>query len=150
MRRLTWLLRGRPMALMALAACASCVIGTDPADSEVSRSPRGATVEVRWQSAPRSWTRSGELLAVADDALLLVQGSQVVRYPFGAPVDIRTRGRGMLRRTLDLAHPDPETLEDVRVYARYPFGMTPEQATELARALGGEGVIPARRPSGSP
>jgi hypothetical protein len=116
--------------LTAVGCCltvAACTVGTRASNYQPARGPAGAMVNLQLLDKSRS---QGELLAVEDNALLLLRDSQLVRVPLsqvrsGRAPSVAFNGR---MRT--------ETRERLRLISRYPQGVSTELEGRLLTAYG--------------
>ena len=115
----------RPLAgiLLLLGAC---YVGPSVKRYAPAHGPAGATVQL---GLPGDRTVGGELLAVEDSTLLLLEARQLVRVDIAS---IRSlRGPNISTR----AFGDAER-ERLRLISRYPQGVSPELEASLLRAYG--------------
>jgi hypothetical protein len=122
-----------PSIVVALFA-SGCMInlGTRLQDVAVANAPAGTRVEVRLRDSERMVT--GELLDVRDDALVVLSENRVnliplamIRRAWYADASVVNGGGDTL---------GPEDRSFLRLYSRYPNGISPEVMARLLRALG--------------
>lgn len=132
-------------ALLAISAC-RIGSGVDPSSSPVATSPHGTLMRIDWrEDNGQFWGDRAELLAVSDSGLYLLHAGTVVFYPRGVdavlrPIQAEGIGNLHLRSVSDLM------LDSVAIYARYPFGLSPDQIDELLTVLHSDSVIVRRAP----
>jgi hypothetical protein len=128
-----------PFLLVLLSVSAgftACRFGPDPSRSPTATSPYGAQVEIdltKTVSAP-GWaigpTTRLELVAITDSGLMVDDGAVFFLVQFGSisKASLKdTPGVGAIKGY----GPDPERLDRMRRYSRYPFGLTEAQLASL-------------------
>lgn len=105
-------------------ACVGCVVGGRVRSFEPANAPGGGTVTVRTKAS----AYTGELLALEDSTVLLVQRGTLMRVP------------ARLIRAVDapygggLGQPDSTRRGRLRLIARYPKGVTTDLEQRLLEA----------------
>lgn len=122
---------GRILGLFALGLLAACAVGTTGGSYEPAKGPAGARVTLEVTGHREV---IGELLAVEDASLLLLQERQLVRVPLALIVSGNAPKVSFTGRTL-MAKSD-EARERLRLISRYPQGMSPELEAMLLEAYG--------------
>jgi hypothetical protein len=114
----------RPLA--ALLLLAACMIGTTGRSYAPAKGPAGATVSL---DLTGKRAVSGELLAVEETTLLVLQQRELIRVAVtliesGKAPKISFTGRGLAG----------DTRERLRLVSRYPQGVSPELEASLLQA----------------
>lgn len=109
---------------------AACSIGPSGKSYPPAKGPAGAAVEIELH---RNGGIGGELLAVEDTTLLLVQNRQLIRLAIPAVKSLR----GPRISTGQLDEPMRERL---RLISRYPQGVSPDLEARLLGAYGAPAV----------
>lgn len=125
----------RPLPVLALLLVAACPIGTTGRGYAPAKGPAGATVTLELTGHRRI---VGELLAVEDTALLVLEDRQLVRVPLplivsGNAPKVSFNGQAA---TGGLGEPG----ERLRLISRYPQGVSAELEERLLQAYGQSGV----------
>lgn len=125
----------RPLPVLALLLVAACPIGTTGRGYAPAKGPAGATVTLELTGHRRI---VGELLAVEDTALLVLEDRQLVRVPLplilsGNAPKVSFNGQAA---TGGLGEPG----ERLRLISRYPQGVSAELEARLLQAYGQSGV----------
>src|SRR5687767_10293468 len=112
--------------MIALLLLAACVVGTTGRSYAPARGPAGAMVSLELSGRRMV---SGELLAVEEATLLVLQEQQLVRIAMamidsGKAPRISFAGRSM----------SADTRERLRLVSRYPQGVSAELEERLLRA----------------
>ena len=107
---------------------AGCTVGSKVKNYPPAQAPAGATLELEL-AGQRALT--GELLAVADSALLVQSGGRLHRVR----VALIRLGNGP-RVSFTGATLEPEVRERLRLISRYPQGVSPELQSRLLQAYG--------------
>ncbi len=120
----------RPMIAPLLLA--ACMVGTSGRSYAPARGPAGAMVSLELAGKP---VVTGELLAVEDETLLVLQAQQLVRVAIasiesGKAPKVSFAGRSM----------SPDTRERLRLVSRYPQGVSAELEARLLQAYGATAV----------
>lgn len=118
----------RPLA--ALLLLAACSVGTTGRSYAPAKGPAGATVTL---DLTGKRTVSGELLAVEETTLLVLQQRQLIRV--GVPL-IES---GKAPKVSFTGWTDA-TRERLRLISRYPQGVSPELEARLVEAYGVTGI----------
>ena len=124
------------LGVFALGLLAACAVGTTGGSYEPAKGPAGARVTLEVTDHREV---VGELLAVEDTSLLVLQERQLVRVPLpliasgNAPKVSFTGPTLMARRD--------ESRERLRLISRYPQGMNPELEARLLEAYGQSRVL---------
>lgn len=121
----------RPLALLGLAACA---IGTTTRSYQPANGPAGAAVTL---SLTEDRVVVGELLAVEETTLLLVERQHLIRVDLATIQRLEGPKLSTAGGSLSAA-----TRERLRLISRYPQGMTPELEARLLQAYGTSAVRP--------
>jgi hypothetical protein len=119
--------------LIAAMLASGCVInlGRRVKDLSVANAPAGTAVEMQLhESEP---VLAGELLEVREDALVLLAARQVVIVPLRMIRDARFRDAPIKNGDGNLGTEDRAYL---RLYSRYPNGISSQVMAELLRTLG--------------
>lgn len=114
-------------ALIAISLAAGCRFGPNKADLHVATSPRGADVQITTGSGGVN----GELLAVNDDGLVVLDGRRMVTVPFTEIRDARFAELGAKYRIGKGRRPHPLTIARLRRVSHFPQGITPEIQAKL-------------------
>jgi hypothetical protein len=119
-------------SMIALLLLAACMVGSSGRSYAPARGPAGATV---WLELTGKREISGELLAVEQATLLVLQEQQLVRVRMtliqsGKTPRISFAGRSM----------SADTRERLRLVSRYPQGVSPELEARLLQAYGTSSV----------
>lgn len=114
-------------ALIAVSLLAGCRFGPKIDAISLARAPRGAMFEVSRVAG----VVNGELLAVTDDALVILEGGRMVNVPFVEIRDARSRELGKEYRIRDQKQPGPEVIARLRRVSHFPQGITPEIEAKL-------------------
>ena len=109
---------------------AACSIGPSGKSYGPAKGPAGAAVEIELH---RNGGIGGELLAVEDTTLMLVQNRQLIRVAIPAVKSLR--GPRISTRQLD----EPMRRR-LRLISRYPQGVSPDLEARLLRAYGAPAV----------
>jgi hypothetical protein len=118
-----------PMLMLALAL-AACSIGTRVEREPVAVGPAGTRIEVELETREIA----GELLEVQDTAVLLLSdANRIILVPLDA---IRTMNVvGVIQHFIRRGRiPTPAQRDRLRLFARYPQGLTSELRDRLLRA----------------
>jgi hypothetical protein len=115
-------------ALLAPLFLAACMVGSSGSSYPPAKGPAGATVSLDLQDKRRI---TGELLAVEEATLLLLQEREVIRV---AVAVIRSGKAPKIR--LSGPNLDGTTREQLRLVSRYPQGVSPELEARLLQAYG--------------
>ncbi len=112
---------------LGVMVMAACTVGTHANNYAPAQGPAGATVQLQLSDKTRI---SGELLAVEQNALLILRNSQLIRVPLsqvqtGSAPKVSFDGR--LRG---------DSRERLRLISRYPQGVSAELESQLRRAYG--------------
>lgn len=113
--------------LIAVSLVAGCRFGPKLENVSVARSPRGAMMQVTRLSG----VINGELLAVTDDALVVLAGTRMVTVPFAEIRDARSSELGREYRISGQKRPDPDSMARLRRVSHFPQGITPEIEAKL-------------------
>lgn len=124
------------LALFALAVLAACAVGTTGGSYEPAKGPAGARVTLEVTGHREV---IGELLAVEDTSLLVLQERQLLRVPLPLVISGNAPKVSFTGRTL-MAKSD-EARERLRLISRYPQGMSPELEARLLEAYGQSRVL---------
>ena len=109
-------------ALIAISLATGCHYGPKIENLNLASSPRGASVQVTRVTGGVS----GELLAVNDDGLVVLDGRRMVTIPFSEIRDARFTEIGPAYRIGGGQRPDPERIARLRRVSHFPQGITPE------------------------
>ncbi|MDQ3697796.1 MAG: hypothetical protein M3373_07200 [Gemmatimonadota bacterium] len=113
--------------LLAISLAAGCRFGPQIENFDLARSPRGAIVHVTRATG----AVSGELLAVTEDGLVVLEGTRMVSVPFSEIRNARFPDLGASYRILGRQRPDPEAMAKLRRVSHFPQGITPEIQAKL-------------------
>ncbi len=111
--------------LLLLVACS---VGTTGRNYAPAQGPAGATVTLKLSGQDQA---VGELLAVEDTALLVLEGRELVRVPLPLITSGKAPKVSFTGPTLTA-----ETRERLRLISRYPQGVSAELETRLLEAYG--------------
>jgi hypothetical protein len=114
-------------ALIAIALATGCHYGPKIENLNFASSPRGASVQVTRVNG----AVSGELLAINDDGLVVLEGRRMVTVPFPEIRDARFAEIGSAYSFGGGTQPDPEKLAMLRRISHFPQGITPEIKARL-------------------
>lgn len=117
-------------ALSAALLLAACYVGSSAKRYAPAQGPAGAAVTL---NLPGDRKVGGELLAVEDSTLLLLEERQLVRVDIAAIKSLR--GPSISTRILS-----DEMRGRLRLISRYPQGVPPELEAALLQAYGGTQV----------
>jgi hypothetical protein len=119
--------------LIAATFASGCVInlGRQSKDVSVANAPAGTAVEIRLHES--DLVLSGELLEVREDALVLLSARQVVLVPLRMIRHARFQDAPIKNGDGTLGTEDRSYL---RLYSRYPSGISPQVMQELLRTHG--------------
>lgn len=109
-------------ALVAVSLAAACRFGPKIEQVSLARSPRGALYEVTRVAG----AVNGELLAVTNEGLVLLDRQHMVTIPFVEIRDARSRELGKDYRVRNGKTPDPQLMARLRRVSHFPQGITPE------------------------
>ena len=114
--------------LAALGLLTACSVGTTGGNYAPAKGPAGAAVSLQLRGRG---TLSGELLAVEQGSLLVLDGREVVRVA----LPLLEAGKAP---KLSFTGPvlDAGTRERLRLISRYPQGVSPALETRLLQAYG--------------
>lgn len=115
----------------ALALLAACAVGTTGGSYEPAKGPAGATVTLELGGRRQL---VGELLAVEDASLLVLQDRQLVRVPL--PLIVSGKAPKVSFTGQTLTGKVGESRERLRLISRYPQGVSPELEARLLEAYG--------------
>ncbi len=121
----------RPLAA-AVLFLGACLVGTTGRGYAPAKGPAGATVSLELDGKR---VVSGELLAVEDTALLVLQERRLIRVPAGSIESGKAPKISFTGDRLVAA-----TRERLRLISRYPQGVSPELESRLLRAYGAASV----------
>jgi hypothetical protein len=116
--------------LVLALVCGGCRIGPRIEAVDAARTPAGIATVVRTSKA----TYEGELLCVTDDGLLLLVTERLTSVPFDAITDIDARP--VLRGLSPRAELNPAGQEKLRIWSRFPQGVSKELELSLLSAYG--------------
>ena len=125
----------RPLPVLALLLVAACPIGTTGRGYAPAKGPAGATVTLELTGHRRI---VGELLAVEDTALLVLEDRQLVRVPLPLIVSGNAPKVSFNGQTATGGLGEPG--ERLRLISRYPQGVSAELEERLLQAYGQSGV----------
>ncbi|MDP9201904.1 MAG: hypothetical protein M3P26_08235 [Gemmatimonadota bacterium] len=114
-------------ALITLSLAAGCRYGPKIENLNLASSPRGAAVQVTRTTGGVS----GELLAVNEDGLVVLEGRRMVTVPFSEIRDARFAEVGSAYRIGGGKRPDSEAMARLRRVSHFPQGITPEIKASL-------------------
>jgi hypothetical protein len=122
------IVRASPRSLSALLLLAACMVGTSGRGYAPAKGPAGATVSL---DLTGKRDVAGELLAVEEATLLVLQERQLIRVPValiesGKAPKISFSGRRLAG----------DTRKRLRLVSRYPQGVSPELEARLLQAYG--------------
>jgi hypothetical protein len=120
---------GASTLLLLLVACS---IGTTGRNYQPAKGPAGAIVTLELSGQRKA---VGELLAVEDSALLVLQGRELVRVSL--PLILSGKAPKVSFTGGNLT---AETRERLRLISRYPQGVSAELEARLREAYGQSGV----------
>lgn len=114
--------------LLAPLLLAACMVGTSGRNYAPAKSPAGATVSIDLGDSRRI---TGELLAVEETTLLVLQEHELIRVAVtlirsGKAPKISFTGQSLV----------DTTRERLRLVSRYPQGVSPELEARLLQAYG--------------
>lgn len=128
---------------LVLAACVlgGCHTGPRIEDVALARKPAGASVRVEFLAGKRP-DLAGELLAI-DERVVYVNapgggGWQVTRAPLVAVAEIRAESRDVRKRYWQSGQ---KYLEQLRLLARFPQGLSPPLLDALLAAQGQSALV---------
>lgn len=124
------------LGVFALGLLAACAVGTTGGSYEPAKGPAGARVTLE-VSGHREVI--GELLAVEDTSLLVLQERQLVRVPLALVISGNAPKVSFTGRTL-MTQRD-EARERLCLISRYPQGVSPELEARLLEAYGQSRVL---------
>lgn len=114
-------------ALITILLAEGCRFGPRMENLSLASSPRGAVVQVtRATGGVR-----GELLAVNDDGLVVLDGRRMVTIPFSEIRDARFAELGSGYRIGGGKRPNSDAIAKLRRVSHFPQGITPEIQTRL-------------------
>ena len=114
-------------ALIAVSLVTGCRLGPRLENVQLARAPRGAMMQVTRVSG----VVNGELLAVTEDALVVLEGKRMVTVPFAEIRDARSPELGREYRISGQKRPDPDSMARLRRVSHFPQGITPEIEARL-------------------
>lgn len=114
-------------ALLAVSLVTACRFGPRIEQVSLARSPRGAMYEVKRVAG----VVNGELLAVTDEGLIVLEGRRMVTVPFADIRDARSTELGKDYRVRDGKTPNPQLMARLRRVSHFPQGITPEIQARL-------------------
>lgn len=114
-------------AVMAVSLVSGCRFGPKLENVSLAKAPRGTMMEVTRVSG----VVNGELLAVTDDALVVLEGKRIVTIPFVEIRDARSSELGRDYRISGQKRPNPESMARLRRVSHFPQGITPEIEAKL-------------------
>ena len=114
-------------ALIAVSLVTSCRFGPKLEDMHLARSPRGTTMQVTTVGR----AVSGELLAVTDSGLVVLEGRRMVTIPFVEIRDARSSELGGGYRFSGQKRPNAGSIARLRRVSHFPQGITPEIQARL-------------------
>lgn len=114
-------------ALIAVSLVAGCRFGPKIEDVQLARSPRGTMMQVTTVNR----ALAGELLAVTDSALVVLEGRRMVTVPFVEIRDARSSELGREYRFSGQKRPNAESMARLRRVSHFPKGITPEIQARL-------------------
>lgn len=113
--------------LIAVSLVTGCRFGPKLENVTLAKTPRGTMMEVTRISG----VVNGELLAVTDDALVVLEGRRIVTVPFVEIRDARSSELGRDYRISGQKRPDPDAMARLRRVSHFPQGITPEIEARL-------------------
>lgn len=114
-------------ALIVASLAAGCRYGPKMENLNLARSPRGAVVEVTGANG----VVNGELLAVDDDGLVVLDGRRMLTFPFVEVWKARFAELGSSYRVSGGTRPNSGQLARLRRVSHFPQGITPEIKAKL-------------------
>ncbi len=114
-------------ALIAISLAAGCSFGPSKANLRVATSPLGAAVQLSTKTA----RVNGELLAVNDSGLVLLDGRRMMTVPFTEIRDAKFAELGAQYRIRGGRRPPPLAIARLRRVSHFPQGITPEIQAKL-------------------
>lgn len=133
------------LALFVLGASA-CRIGSDPRRSPTATSPYGARVEIKFEGIGRIPDSAygspvlGELLAITESGLMVDDGALIMLFRFGSFSEAELKNAPGVKALIGVP-PPVERLQEARLFARYPFGLTDGQLASLLQERGQESLV---------
>jgi hypothetical protein len=112
---------------VALALVTGCRFGPKLETVSLARAPRGTMMEVMRVSG----STNGELLAVAEDGLVILEGRRMVNVPFVEIREARSSELGREYRFSGQKRPSPDVIARLRRVSHFPQGITPEIEAKL-------------------
>lgn len=125
-------MRTRLRPTIALLLLAACMVGTSGRSYAPARGPAGATVTLELQGKR---VVVGELLAVEDTTLLVLQQEQLIRVAIATIESGKAPKISFAGRSMSAA-----THERLRLVSRYPQGVSAELEARLLQAYGATSV----------
>lgn len=113
--------------VIAISLAAGCRYGPRIENLNLASSPRGAVVQVTRVTGGLS----GELLAVEDDGLVVLEGRRMVTVPFSEIREANFTQIGSAYRISGGRRPNPEGIARLRRVSHFPQGITPEIKARL-------------------
>ena len=114
-------------ASIALSLVTACRYGPKLENVSLARSPRGTMMEVTRLTG----ATNGELLAVAEDGLVVLEGRRMVNVPFVEIRDARSSELGRDYRFKGQKRPAADVIARLRRVSHFPQGITPEIEAKL-------------------
>ena len=114
-------------ASIALSLVTACRYGPRLENVSLARSPRGTMMEVTRLTG----STNGELLAVAEDGLVVLEGRRMVNVPFVEIRDARSAELGRDYRFSGQKRPGADVIARLRRVSHFPQGITPEIEAKL-------------------
>lgn len=121
-------MRAISCALLPPLLLAACMVGTSAHGYAPAKGPAGATVSMELDDKRRI---TGELLAVEEATLLVLQDREVIRVPVS-----RIRSGKAPKISFTGERLVGTTREELRLVSRYPQGVSPELEARLLQAYG--------------
>ncbi len=125
-------MRANLRPIVALLFLAACMVGTTGRSYAPARGPAGAMVQLELGGKREV---GGELLAVEEATLLILQEQQLTRVPL-----VLIESGKAPRITFVGGTMSADTRERLRLVSRYPQGISPELEARLLQAYGASGV----------
>ena len=115
------------LALITLSFASGCRVGPRIENLNLASSPRGTVVEVTRTSG----SVRGELLAVNDDAIVVLEGRRMVTIPFALIREAKFPELGRSYYLVGGETPNAKEIGALRRVSHFPQGITPEIQAKL-------------------
>jgi hypothetical protein len=122
------MMRAAARPLVALMLLSACMLGKSAGDYTPAKGPAGAMVSLELTGQPRI---RGELLAVEERTLLILQGLELTRVTFQRIRSGQAPNGGFRGQVMT-----SNVRERLRLISRYPQGVSTELEARLLKAYG--------------